>query len=151
MHSMRAFCVGVAAVLLGSCSSVGTYVEPADGAPVATLVGEDPSLFEGLDPLRTVSTTWFVRVDEHSLSRSAWSGYPNELRVVPGPHEVEVGGSVEQRARVLARDKAVFQAVFEAGRTYHVTTQLKAGGGVEIVMETSDTATSDAADNGTAR
>ena len=54
-------------------------------------------------------------------------------------------------ARVLARDKAVFQAVFEAGRTYHVTTQLKAGGGVEIVMETSDTATSDAADNGTAR
>ena len=92
MHSMRAFCVGVAAVLLGSCSSVGTYVEPAEGAPVATLVGEDPSLFEGLDPLRTVSTTWFVRVDEHSLSRSAWSGYPNELRVAPGPHEVEVGG-----------------------------------------------------------
>ena len=59
--------------------------------------------------------------------------------------------AVEQRARVLARDKAVFQAVFEAGRTYHVTTQLKAGGGVEIVMETSDTATSDAADFGTAR
>ena len=131
---------------LGACASVGSYVPPVDGAPAADVVGEDPGFLDGLDPLASVSTTWFVRVDDDALSRSAWSGYPNLVRVPAGQHELEVGGSVRQRGRVIATGSAVFRVAFEAGRTYRATTHATTGlgpgqpGQVVIQLETSDTA-----------
>jgi hypothetical protein len=108
------------------------------------IVGEDPTFLEGLDPLATTSTTWFVRVDQDSLSRSAWNGYPNEVRVRPGSREVEVGGTVRQRGRVIASGSAVLRVEVEAGRTYSASTGLspEQPGQVVIQVETADTATS---------
>ena len=131
--------------LLGACASTGTYVAPVSDAPAALVVGEDPTFLDGLDPLATTSATWFEQVDDDTLSRSAWSGYPNEVRVPPGEHRLSVGGAVRQRGRVIAAGDAVFRVDFEAGRTYHVSTSLVPGkpGEVEILMETSDSAVSD--------
>ncbi len=131
--------------LLSGCASTGTYVASAPDAAAAVVVGEDPAFLDGLDPLATTHSTWFEQVDEDTLSRSAWSGFPKELRVPPGEHTLSVGGAVRQRGRVIAAGDAVFRVDFEAGRTYHVSTSLVPGkpGEVEILMETSDSATSD--------
>ena len=131
--------------LLCACSATGTYTAPAPDAPAALVVGEDPSFLAGLDPLSTTSKTWFTKVDDDTLSTSAWSGYPNEVRVPAGQHAVAVGGAVYLRGRAIARGETVFELVFEAGRTYHVSTGLSpdAPGEVVIQMETSDTATSE--------
>lgn len=131
--------------LLGACASTGTYVAPAPDAPAALVVGEDPTFLEGLDPLATTASTWFEQVDDDTLSRSAWSGYPDQVRVPPGKHALSVGGAVRQRGRVIAAGDAVFHVDFEAGQTYHVSTSLVPGqpGEVEILMETSDSSTND--------
>ena len=92
----------VGLTLLGACASTGTYVAPLPEAPAALVVGEDPTFLEGLDPLATTSATWFEQVDDDTLSRSAWSGYPNEVRVPAGEHRLSVGGAVRQRGRVIA-------------------------------------------------
>ncbi|MCK5941749.1 MAG: hypothetical protein KAI24_07270 [Planctomycetes bacterium] len=131
------------ALLTAACSSTGTYVPPADDAPAATLIGEAPSFGASLDPLAANAKTWFVRVDDDTLTRSAWDGYAEQVRVTPGPHEVEVGGSIRQRGQSVASGSAVFRLVFEAGRTYQAHTALVGAGQVEISLETADTASGD--------
>ena len=67
----------LAALSLGACSVAGTYVPPAAGAPAATLVGEDAPLWSNPSPLGLVGKARFTRVNDDTLPRSAWSGYPS--------------------------------------------------------------------------
>ena len=134
----------LAALSLGACSVAGTYVPPAAGAPAATLVGEDAPLWSNPSPLGLVGKTRFTRVNDDTLPRSAWSGYPSQLRVPPGKHYVEVQGELRMDGRSWAHGSQAFYEAFEAGRTYYVSVRpAKKPGEVELVLAPVDPATGD--------
>lgn len=111
----------MAAALLGACAAPGTYVPPADNAPVAVLAGQSSPLWSNPSPFGMICKTRFRRIDSDSLARSAWSGYPSEVRLAPGKHQVEVEGEVRMDGLSLGYGSKAFVADFEAGKVYCAT------------------------------
>ena len=114
------FCL-LAAALLGACAAPGTYVPPADNAPVAVLVGQRSPLWSNPSPFGMICKTRFRRIDNDSLTRSAWSGYPSEVRIASGKHDVEVEGEVRMDGLSVGHGSKSFVADFEAGKVYCAT------------------------------
>lgn len=110
-----------ATVVLGGCAAPGTYVPPADNAPVAVLVGQSSPLWSNPSPFGMICKTRFRRIDSDSLTRSAWSGYPGEVRLAPGKHQVEVEGEVRMDGLSLGYGSKAFVADFEADKIYCAT------------------------------
>ena len=61
------------------------------------------------------------RIDNDFLIRSAWSGYPIEVRLAPGKHHVEVEGEVRMDGLSVGHGSKAFVADFEAGKVYGAT------------------------------
>ena len=68
-----------------------------------------------------ICKTRFRQIDNDSLTRSAWSGYPVEVRLAPGKHDVEVEGEVRMDGLSLGYGSKAFAADFEAGKVYCAT------------------------------
>ena len=109
---------------LSACAAPGTYVPPLDGAPAAVLIGQSSPLWSNPSPFGVIGKTRFRRVDDDALARSAWSGYPSEVRLAPGQHYVEVEGEVRMDGRSLGHGREAFVADFEAGKVYCATVRL---------------------------
>ena len=114
----------LAAALLGACAAPGTYVPPPDNAPVAVLVGQRSPLWSNPSPFGMTCKTRFRRVDNDSLTRSAWSGYPSEVRLASGKHHVEVEGEVRMDGLSVGHGSTAFVTDFEAGKIYGATVRL---------------------------
>ena len=107
-------------LMLGACSSTGTYAPPADGVEAAVLRGADAPLWSNPSPMGFVAKARFTRVDEDTLPRSAWAGYPSSVRLAPGKHYVEVLAELRYDGRSWAHGRHGLYEEFEAGRTYVV-------------------------------
>ena len=124
---------------LGACSSVGTYVPPAEGLPAAVVIGANSPLWSNPSPFGFVAKARFTRVNDDTLSRSALYGYPSSIRVPPGKHYVEVQGELRVDGRSWAHGTQGLYEEFEAGCTYFVHVKPdKVPGVVQILLVTSE-------------
>lgn len=118
-----------------ACTVQGTYRPPAANAAAAIVRGEHRPMTAFLDPLSQQADTRFTAIDGESTTNSGWDGYPDEVRVGPGRHTLDVVGTIFVNGSVIARGSSTVAGDFVAGRTYQVRTHLLGGRGVSFVLE----------------